>query len=110
GGASGSLCFAVATGTTVTGTPVTRSGTGSAFACTDAFDGHCNSDFEIMVLPAYQHFRPSIRRQDQYAVAFDGRATLHSMAFAFAAPTGASAAMQATRKTGRICVFIEHPC
>src|SRR5438093_12335073 len=77
----------------------TLMGIASALACAGAAAGHRNDDFEITVLPAYQHFRPSIRRQDQYAVAFDGRATLHSMAFAFAAPTGASAAMQA--KIGR---------
>jgi hypothetical protein len=62
-----------------------------------------------MVLPAYQHFRPSIWRQDQYPCALDGRATLHSMAFAFATPVGMRAAIQAAKKTSRICVFIEHP-
>src|SRR5437764_14492217 len=88
----------------------TLMGAAAALACAGAAAGHRNDDFEITVLPAYQHFRPSIRRQDQYAVAFDGRATLHSISFAFCALTGASATRQATRKTGRIRVFIEHPC
>lgn len=100
----GSLRFSVATTT----------GTASALACAGAAAAHRSDDFEIAVLPAYQHFRPSIRRQDQGPRAFDGGATLHSLICAFACtvgmPIGARAAMQAAKTTSRICVFIEHPC
>src|SRR5919204_7067135 len=41
----------------------TLAGAGSALACVGAAAGHFNNDFEITVLPAYQHLRPSIRRQ-----------------------------------------------
>jgi hypothetical protein len=80
-----------------------------------AAGAHRNNDFEITVLPAYQHFRPSIRRQDQCPCAFDAEA-LHSLigalACAVSMPIGTSAAMQtAKKKTGRICIFISHsPC
>src|SRR3954471_11384604 len=47
-------------------------GAAAALACAGAAAGHFSKDFEITVLPAYQHFRPSIRRQDQCPCAFDG--------------------------------------
>jgi hypothetical protein len=67
-----------------------------------------------MVLPAYQHFRPSIWRQDQCPCVFDGEA-LHSLICALACavsmPIGASAAMQTAKQISRVCIFIDHsPC
>jgi len=102
----GPLRFSVAT---LTG------GATLTLACAGAAGAHRNNDFEIMVLPAYQHFRPSIRRQDQCPCAFDAEA-LHSLIGALACaasmPIGTSAEMQtAKKKTGRICIFIGHfPC
>src|SRR4029078_691009 len=83
-------------------------------ACAGAAAGHRNNDFEITVLPAYQHFRPSIRRQDQCPCAFAAEA-LHSLigalACAVSMPIGASAAMQTAKKKSRNCIFIGHsPC
>jgi hypothetical protein len=62
--------------------------------CLDGSLGHSNNDFESPGLPSYQHFRPSIRRQDQYPCGFDGIAGLHCC-FACAAgiPIDDSAAM-----------------
>jgi hypothetical protein len=37
----------------------------SEAGCTGACAGHSNKDFESPGLPSYQHFRPSMRRQDQ---------------------------------------------
>src|SRR5947207_14904630 len=89
----------------------TLMGAAAALACAGAAAGHRNDDFEITVLPAYQHFRPSIRRQDQYAVAFDGRATLHSMAFAFRSEdrrVGKDTRSRGSKKVSRMCIFIGH--
>ena len=102
----GSLRFSA---TTLTG------GATLTLACAGSAAGHLSDDFEITVLPAYQHFRPSIRRQDQCPCAFDGEAR-HSLICALASavsmPIGTSAEMQmAKKKTGRICIFIGHsPC
>lgn len=76
-------------------------GSASAFACAGAgaAAGHRNNDFEITVLPAYQHLRPSIRRQDQCPCALDGTAALHSLTCAAGALIGSSAAMTMARKT-----------
>jgi hypothetical protein len=68
-----------------------------ACACT----GHSNDDFESMGLPSYQHFRPSMRRQDQYACEFDGIAALHCcFACAVGSPSDENVAMQATKAIG----------
>ena len=103
----GPLRFSVAT--------LTGAASALALACAGAAAGHRNIDFEITVLPAYQHFRPSIRRQDQCPCAFDGEAThclICVLACAVSMPIGTSAEMQmAKKKTGRICIFIGHsPC
>jgi len=94
--------------TTVTG------GATLTLACAGAAAGHFSNDFEIMVLPAYQHFRPSIRRQDQCPCVLDGEAThslICALACAVSMPIGASAAMQTAKKKSRICIFIGHsPC
>lgn len=93
----------------------TLTGAAAALACAGTAAGHFSNDFEITVLPAYQHFRPSIRRQDQCPCVFDGEA-LHcligALACAVSMPIGTSAEMQtAKKKTGRICIFIGHfPC
>ena len=92
----GSLRFSLATLT----------GIATALACAGAAAGHFSKDFEITVLPAYQHFRPSIRRQDQCPCVFHGEA-LHSLigalACAVSMPIGSSAEMQTAKKnTGRI--------
>src|SRR5512135_3246398 len=34
--------------------------------------GHSSNAFESPGLPSYQHFRPSMRRQDQYVATLDG--------------------------------------
>jgi hypothetical protein len=103
----GSLRLSVAATTGATGAA-------AALACAGAAAAHRNADFEITALPEYQHFRPSMSRQDQCPRAFDGGLTLHSLICAFAStvgmPIGARAAMQAAKRTSRICVFIEHPC
>jgi|SRR3954453_2488679 hypothetical protein len=64
---------------------------------------HCNNDFEIAVLPSYQHFRPSIRRQDhQCPFGSNGRAILHCFACAAGATIGKMVIMQAANATGEI--------
>src|ERR1700756_3308680 len=45
--------------------------------CLDFSFGHSNNDFERPCLPSYQHFRPSMRRQDQWPCEFVGLAELH---------------------------------
>ena len=71
--------------------------------------GHSNKDFESMGLPSYQHFLPSIRRQDQYPRGFDGIAVLH---FCFASAIGMaideSVAMQAVKAANGICFLIPY--
>jgi hypothetical protein len=83
-------------------------------ACAGSAAGHLSADFGITVLPAYQHFRPSIRRQDQCPCAFDGEARhslICALACAVSMPVGASAAMQTAKKKSRICIFIgQSPC
>jgi len=70
---------------------------------------HCNNDFEITVLPSYQHFRPSIRRQDhQCPCGSNGRAILHCFACAAGATIGNTVIMQAANATGEIRMVIEH--
>ena len=53
--------------------------------CAEVCAGHSSDDFESMGLPSYQHFRPSMRRQDQYPFWFDGIAALHCC---FVCPAG----------------------
>src|SRR5207237_4927055 len=89
----------------------TLMGIASALACAGAAAGHRNDDFEITVLPAYQHFRPSIRRQDQCPCTFDGEARQSSIcdfSCAFSMPIGTSTAMQTAKKISRICILIGH--
>ena len=50
--------------------------------CTEACAGHSNNDFESPGLPSYQHFRPSMRRQDQKPCVCDGVAALLHCCFA----------------------------
>src|SRR5579862_1626157 len=40
--------------------------------CAAVSAGHSSEDFESIGLPSYQHFRPSIIRQDQYPCGSDG--------------------------------------
>jgi hypothetical protein len=71
---------------------------------------HCNNDFEIAVLPSYQHFRPSIRRQDhQCPCGSNGRAILHCFACAAVGATiGKTVTMQAANATDEIRMLIEN--
>ena len=77
--------------------------------CAEACAGHSNDDFESMGLPSYQHFRPSIRRQDQYPCEFDDIAALH---FCFACAVGISidesVAIQAAKVINGVCFLIQH--
>lgn len=78
---------------------------GRAEACA----GHSSIDFESMGFPSYQHFRPSIRRQDQYPCGFDGSAALHCcFASAVGIPIDESAAMQVAKMIDKDCFVIEH--
>ena len=56
----------------------------SEAGCTEACAGHFNKDFESPGLPSYQHFRPSMRRQDQKPCVCDGVAALLHCCFASA--------------------------
>jgi hypothetical protein len=89
-------------GTTLVGSP---SEFGGAEACAD----HSNEDFESMGLPSYQHFLPSIRRQDQYPCGCDGIAALH-LCFACAVDISIdeSAAMQAAKAMNGVCFLIQY--
>jgi hypothetical protein len=70
-----------------------------------AGEDHCNADFEITVLPSYQHFRPSIRRHDhQCPCGSKGRAILHCFACAVGTTIGKTVMMQAAK----IRMVIEH--
>jgi hypothetical protein len=84
-------------------------GSPSEFGCAEACAGHSNNDFESMGLPSYQHFRPSIRRQDQYPCGSDGIAALH---FCFACAVGISidesVAMQAAKAINEVCFLIQY--
>jgi hypothetical protein len=81
----------------------------SEFGCAEACAGHSNNDFENAGLPSYQHFLPSIRRQDQYPCGFDGIAALH---FWFAREVGIpideSVAMQAAKAINGVCFLIQY--
>jgi hypothetical protein len=77
--------------------------------CTEAFAGHSNNDFASMGLPSYQHFCPSMRRQDQYPCEFDGTAALHCcFACAVGIPSDAIVARPAAKAIDRNCFVIEH--
>ena len=52
--------------------------------CTEACAGHSKDDFKSPGLPSYQHFRPSMRRQDQKPCVCDGVAALLHCCFASA--------------------------
>jgi hypothetical protein len=79
------------------------------FGWPEASAGHSNNDFESMGLPSYQHFRPSIRRQDQYPCGFDGIAAVH---FCFAHAVGIaidkSVAMLAAKAINGVCFLIQY--
>jgi hypothetical protein len=81
----------------------------SDFGFAETRTGHSNDDFESIGLPSYQHFRPSIRRQDQYPCELDGLEPVH---FCFACAAGISidesVAMQTAKAINGICVFIMH--
>jgi hypothetical protein len=84
-------------------------GPSSETDCACACAGHSNNDFESMGLPSYQHFRPSMRRQDQYPCEFVGIAALHGcFACAVGMPIGNRVAMQAAKATDRISFVIDH--
>ncbi len=75
----------------------------------EAIAGHSNADFESMGLPSYQHFRPSTRRQDQYADEFDRITSLHCcFACADGVQNDGMAAIQAAKAIDRNCSVIEH--
>jgi hypothetical protein len=61
-----------------------------------------------MGLPAYQHFRPSMRRYDHhFPFGFDGIAALHCcFASAFGIPSNNSAPMKAVRVVDESRVLI----
>jgi hypothetical protein len=81
----------------------------SEFGCAEACAGHSNNDFESMGLPSYQHFRPSIRRQDQYPCGFDGIAALHfCFACAVGIPIDESVAMQTAKAINGVCFLIQY--
>jgi len=87
----------------------TLAGSRSEFGCAEACVGHSNEDFESMGLPSYQHFRPSIRRQDQYPCGSDGIAALHfCFACAVGIPIDESVATQAAKATNGVCFLIQH--
>jgi hypothetical protein len=68
-----------------------------------------NDDFESMSLPSYQHFRPLIRRQDQYPCGFDGIAALHfCFACAVGIPLDKSVAMQAAKAINGVYFLIQY--
>ena len=77
--------------------------------CADACAGHSSKDFESMGLPSYQHFRPSIIRQDQCPSRFEGTAALHCcFACAVAISIDENVAMQAAEIIDKVCFAIEH--
>jgi hypothetical protein len=70
-------------------------------ACLEVCAGHSSDDFESRGLPSYQHFRPSMRRQDQYPCWFDGAAALHCcFACAVGIQTSELAVMQVAKIIG----------
>jgi hypothetical protein len=79
----------------------------SELGCAEVRAGHSSNDFETMGLPSYQHFLPSIRRQDQYPREFDGIVALHSC-FACPVPTDESVAMQAANAISGVCFLIQY--
>jgi hypothetical protein len=81
----------------------------SEFGCAEACAGHPNNDFESMGLPSYQHFLPSIIRQDQNPCGFDGIAALHfCSACAVGIPIDASVAMQTAKAMNGVCFLIPY--
>jgi hypothetical protein len=81
----------------------------SEFICAEACAGHSSNDLESMGLPSYQHFRWSIRRQDQYPCGFNGIAALHfCFACAVGIPIDESAAMHAAKAINGICLLIQY--
>jgi hypothetical protein len=73
--------------------------------CTEACAGHSSNNFESPGLPSYQHFRPSMRRQDQKLCA-DGVAALHCC---FASAVGipiVESAVQAATAIAESCFVI----
>jgi hypothetical protein len=89
-------------GTTLVSSP-------SEFGCAEACAGHSNNDFESMGLPSYQHFLPSMTRQDQYPRGFDGIAALHfCFACAVGIPIDESVAMQAAKAINGVCFLIQY--
>jgi|ERR1700722_5060435 hypothetical protein len=83
-------------------------GCGAEGCCAEACAAHSNDDFDSMGLPSYQHFRPSIRRQDQYACEFDGIAALHCFACAVGISIDDSVAIQAAKVINGVCFLIQH--
>src|SRR6516164_6955975 len=78
----------------------------SAAGCTEACAGHSNNDFESPGLPSYQHFRPSMKRQDQKPCGCDRVATLHCC---FASAVGipiVESAVQAATAIAESCFVI----
>ncbi|MCP1966940.1 acyl carrier protein [Bradyrhizobium elkanii] len=76
-------------------------------ACVEIRTGHSNNDFESMGLPSYQHFRPSMRRQDQYSRGFGGITALHCcFACAVGIPINRKVAMRAAKGINENCLFI----
>jgi hypothetical protein len=70
---------------------------------------HSSDDFESIGLPSYQHFLPSIRRQDQYPCVFDGIAALHfCFACAVAISIDESVATQAAKAMKGVCFLIQY--
>ena len=73
--------------------------------CTEACAGHSKDDFKSPGLPSYQHFRPSMRRQDQKPCG-DGVAALHCC---FASAVGipiVESAVQAATAIAESCFVI----
>jgi hypothetical protein len=81
----------------------------SEFGRAEASAGHSNNDFASMGLPSYQHFRPSITRQDQCPCGFDDIVALH---FCFACAVGISidesVAIHAAKVINGVCFLIQH--
>lgn len=95
-------------GRTLLGSPSEFGLVDACFVCAEARAGHSNSDFESVDLPSNQHFRPSIRRQDQYPCGL-GLVLAHCC-FACAAGIAIdeSVAMQTAKVISGIRVLITH--
>jgi hypothetical protein len=87
----------------------TLASSASEFGSAEASAGHSSNDLESMGWPSYQHFRSSIRRQDQCPCGFDGTAALHfCFACAVGIPIDESVAMQAAKAINGVCFLIQH--